>query len=185
MDRGEIDEREAISLMSACLVAGMDTTVNAISSAIWLLALNPDQWAALRADLSLAQNAFEETVRLESPVQNFFRGLTREVEFGGIRLRRGDRVMMLLGSANRDPRRWGEDADGFDITRDTTGHVGFGGGTHRCAGMFLARLEGAAILSSLARRVASIELAGEPVRRLNHTIRGLESLPIAVEPSRV
>ena len=180
VDRGEINEGEAISLMSAYLVAGMDTTVNAVSSAIWLFAQHPDQWATLRADHSLAQNAFEETIRLESPVQNFFRGLTREAEFGGIQLRQGDRVMMLLGSANRDPRRWGEDADAFDITRDTTGHVAFGGGTHRCAGMFLARMEGAALLSSLARRVESVELAGEPKRRLNHTIRGLESLPVSV-----
>ena len=184
VDRGEIHEGEAISLMSAYLVAGMDTTVNAVSSAIWLLAQHPDQWAALRADPSLAANAFEETIRLESPVQNFFRGLTGEAEFGGVRLRQGDRVMMLLGSANRDPRRWGEDADAFDITRDTVGHVGFGGGTHRCAGMFLARMEGAALLSSLARRIESVELAGEPKRRLNHVIRGLESLPVTVTPSR-
>ena len=180
VDRGEIHEGEAISLLSAYLVAGMDTTVNAASSAIWLLARHPEQWAALRADPSLAANALEETIRLESPVQNFFRGLTREAEFGGLRLQQGDRVMMLLGSANRDPRRWGEDADAFDITRDTVGHVGFGGGTHRCAGMFLARIEGAALLSSLARRVQTVELAGEPKRRLNHIIRGLESLPVTV-----
>jgi cytochrome P450 len=183
VDRGEIHEGEAISLMSAYLVAGMDTTVNAVSSAIWLFAKHPDQWAALRADPSLAPNAFEETIRLESPVQNFFRGLTGDAEFGGIRLQRGDRIMMLLGSANRDPRRWGEDADAFDITRDTVGHVGFGGGTHRCAGMFLARMEGAALLSSLARQAGSIQFAGEPTRRLNHVIRGLASLPVTVEPS--
>ena len=161
----------------------MDTTVNAVSSAIWPFARHPDQWVALRADPSLAQNAFEETVRLESPVQNFFRGLTGDTEFGGIQLQKGDRLMMLLGSANRDPRRWGESADAFEITRDTVGHVAFGGGTHRCAGMFLARMEGTALLSSMARRVESIELVGEPRRRLNHAIRGLESLPVTVKPS--
>jgi cytochrome P450 len=84
---------------------------------------------------------------------------------------------MFLASANRDPRRW-EDADRYDPTRRTGGHVGFGSGIHRCVGELLSRMEGEAVLTALARSVRRIELAGEPRIRLNNTIRGYDWLPL-------
>jgi cytochrome P450 len=91
----------------------------------------------------------------------------------------GRKVLMFLGAANRDPRRW-ERADEYDITRRNAGHVGFGTGIHGCVGAVLARLEGELVLSALARKVVSIEITGEPRRRYNNTLRGMASLPVTV-----
>ncbi len=89
----------------------------------------------------------------------------------------GEKVLVFLGAANRDPRRW-ERPDEYDIGRRAAGHVGFGSGIHACVGMALARLEGECVLAALARRAARIEITGEPRRRYNNTLRGLASLPV-------
>ena len=115
--------------------------------------------ARLRQDLTLARNAFEEAVRFESPVQTFFRTTTREVEIGGHAIGEGEKVLMFLGAANRDPRRW-DKPDSYDITRRTSGHVGYGSGIHMCVGQLVARLEGETMLAALARKVATIEITG-------------------------
>ena len=83
---------------------------------------------------------------------------------------------------NRDPRRW-ENADRYDITRRTSGHVGYGSGIHMCVGQLVARLEGEVMMAALARKVKSIEITGEVKRRYNNTLRGLESLPVSIEPA--
>ena len=138
--------------------------------------------ARLRGDPSLARNAFEEAIRYESPVQTFFRTTTREVELAGHRIGEGEKVLMFLGAANRDPRRW-ENPDSYDVTRRTSGHVGFGSGIHMCVGQLLARVEGEVMLAAIARKVASIEITGPVKRRYNNTLRGLESLPITISPA--
>ena len=176
-DSGEITHQEAPLLVRALLSAGVDTTVNGLGAALLALAQAPDQWAALHANPSLAKAAFEEAVRFESPVQTFFRTTGCEVELGGTSLPEGTKVLMFLAAANRDPRRW-DNPDRFDITRNASGHVGFGAGIHMCVGQVLARLEGEAMLSALARRVARLEMLGPPVRRYNNTLRGLRSLPL-------
>jgi hypothetical protein len=179
VDSGDITEAEAPLLVRSLLSAGIDTTVNGIAAAIWCLARFPDQWLRLRGDPSLARNAFEEAIRLESPVQTFFRTTAREAEIGGKRIGEGEKILMFLGAANRDPRRW-ENPDRYDITRRTSGHVGFGSGIHMCVGQLVARLEGETMLAALARKVAAIEITGEPKRRYNNTLRGLDSLPITM-----
>ena len=88
--------------------------------------------------------------------------------------------MTFLAAANRDPRRWA-DPDRFDVHRRTGGHVGFGHGIHRCVGEMLSKLEGETLFAALARRVRSIRFAGEPALRLNNTLRGFASLPLALE----
>ncbi|MDA0159067.1 cytochrome P450 [Solirubrobacter ginsenosidimutans] len=181
-DRGDISEPDAIQMMNAFIVAGMDTTVNSIGSAIWLLAERPDTWAALREDPSLVRSAYEEALRYESPVSFFCRGVTRPTEVGGVQLDAGDRVMLLFGAANRDERHYA-DADRFDVRRNPLDHVAFGGGIHGCAGQGLARIEGPAVLGALVRHVEFLELAGEPSRHLNNAVRGLERLPIATRTS--
>lgn len=181
-DTGEITPEEAPLLVRSLLSAGLDTTVNGIAAAVYCLARFPDEFARLRADPSLARNAFEEAVRFESPVQTFFRTTTREVELAGATIGEGEKVLMFLGSANRDPRRW-DDPERYDITRKTSGHVGFGSGVHMCVGQLVARLEGEVVLAALARKVAAIEIAGPLKRRFNNTLRGLESLPIQLTPA--
>ena len=182
VDTGDITAEEAPLLVRSLLSAGLDTTVNGLGAAVYAMARFPDEWARLRADPSLARNAFEEAVRLESPVQTFFRTTTRPVELGGYRIGEGEKVLMLLASANRDPRRW-SDPDRYDITRKTSGHVGFGGGIHMCVGQLVARLEGEVMLAAMARRVAAIEIDGPVVRRFNNTLRGLERLPVRFTPA--
>lgn len=180
VDTGEITAAEAPLLVRSLLSAGLDTTVYGIGAALYCLARFPDQWQRLRADPGLARNAFEEAVRFESPVQTFFRTTTRDVEIGGARIGEGEKVLMFLGAANRDPRRWDE-PDRYDITRRTSGHVGFGAGIHMCVGQLVARLEGEVLLEALARRIASIEISGPVRRRYNNTLRGLDSLPLTVK----
>ena len=118
----------------------------------------------------------------ESPVQTFFRTTTRPVEIGGIAIDEGEKVLMFLGAANRDPRHW-ERPDEYDIARRTIGHVGFGSGIHQCVGQLLARLEGECVLSALARKVSLIEITGLPRRRYNNTLRALASLPVTLRPA--
>ena len=180
-DTGELTPEETPIVARSLLTAGVDTTVSGIGAAVYCLARFPEQFDRLRADPGLARAAFEEAVRYESPVQTFFRTTTRPVEIGGIELGEGEKVLMFLGAANRDPRQW-QRPDDYDIGRKTIGHVGFGSGIHQCVGMLLARLEGECVLSSLARKVRSIAITGPARRRYNNTLRGLSSLPVRVDP---
>ena len=102
----------------------------------------------------------------------------------GVRLGAGEKVLLFLAAANRDPRRWTQ-PDRFDIQRKTLGHVGFGNGIHGRVGQAVARLEGEIVLTALARRVESIELAGEPRPLLNNTLRGWSSMPVSVRRVQV
>ncbi len=176
-DTGELTAEETPQVVRSVLTAGVDTTVSGIGAAVYCLARYPAQFERLRAEPALARAAFEEAVRYESPVQTFFRTTTREAEIGGETLPEGSKVLMFLGAANRDPRKW-ERPEEYDIHRRPIGHVGFGSGIHACVGMALARLEGECVLAALARRVARIEITGTPRRRYNNTLRGLSSLPV-------
>lgn len=181
-DTGELTEEEAPVVARSLLTAGVDTTVSGIGAAIYCLARFPQQFARLRADPTLARAAFEEAVRFETPVQTFFRTTTRPVEIGGVSVGEGEKVLMFLGAANRDPRHW-ERPDDYDIMRRVAGHVGFGSGIHQCVGQLLARLEGECVLSALARKASSIEITGPPRRRYNNTLRALASLPVTLRPA--
>ncbi|HEY1797043.1 MAG TPA: cytochrome P450 [Stellaceae bacterium] len=178
-DTGELTEEETPVVARSLLTAGVDTTVSGIGAAVYCLARFPGELQKLRADPSLARAAFEEAVRYETPVQTFLRTTTEDVELGGTAIAEGEKVLMFLGAANRDPRQW-ERPDDYDITRKTIGHVGFGSGIHQCVGQLLARLEGECILGALARKVGAIEITGPAKRRYNNTLRGLASLPVTV-----
>ena len=180
-DTGALTEEEAPIVARSLLTAGVDTTVSGLGAAVYCLAQFPEQFARLRAEPSLARAAFEEAVRYESPVQTFFRTTTRRADIGGISLDEGEKVLMFLGAANRDPRHW-ERPDDYDITRRTIGHVGFGSGIHQCVGQLLARLEGECVLSALARQVASIEITRPLRRRYTNPLRALASLPVTFQP---
>lgn len=178
-DEGEITEQEATHLVRPFLTAGVDTTVNGIGNAVLALATHPDEYRKLRERPALARNAFEEGLRYDSPVQTFFRTTSRDVEIGGEVIPAHRKVLLFMASANRDPLKW-DHPESFDVERSATGHVGFGAGIHACVGQMIARLEGELILGELARRVKTIELAGEPKRLLNNSLRGLTSMPVRV-----
>src|SRR3954463_10512212 len=167
-DAGDITHAEAPLLVRSLLSAGIDTTVNGLGAAVYCLARFPEQFARLRSDPTLARNAFEEAVRYESPVQTFFRTTTRAIEIGEHVIGEGEKVLMFLAAANRAPRRW-QTPDSYDITRRTSGHVGFGGGIPRCVGQLVARLEGEVLLTALARKVATLTISGPIERRYNNT----------------
>jgi hypothetical protein len=101
------------------------------------------------------------------------------VEVAGVRIGEGEKVLLFLAAANRDPRRW-PDPERFDITRRATGHVALGYGIHACVGAAFARLEGEVLLQALARRAGSLTPAGEPRRRLNNTLSGFAFLPLTL-----
>lgn len=181
-DAGDIPRSEASALMIDYLAPSLDTTISAISSALYLFATHPEQWQALRQDPSLVANAVNEVVRLESPLRAFSRKTVTDVELGGSLIPRDSRVLVVYASANRDEHEW-NDPDTFDITRDVNRHLGFGYGTHSCAGQGLARLESQAILRELVARVKHIKLTGEPIWAVNNIIHRYQRLPLELVPA--
>jgi 4-methoxybenzoate monooxygenase (O-demethylating) len=180
VDAGELSEDEAGMLVRSFLSAGIDTTVYGLGNALYCFAANPEQWTVLRENPNLIRGSFEEVLRFEAPVQTFFRTTTRDVEVGGVRIGDGEKVLLFLAAANRDPRRW-ERPDTFDVRRRAAGHMTFGTGIHGCVGQAVARLESEAIFGALAKRVVSFEMTGKPERRLNNTLRGFDTLPLRIK----
>ncbi|KQY59865.1 monooxygenase [Aeromicrobium sp. Root495] len=180
-DRGELDRSACPALMIDYLAPSLDTTISAISSALVLLARHPQQWDLLRADPSLVPNAVNEVVRLESPLRAFSRVATTSTKVGGQPVPAGSRVLVLYASANRDEREWDRPTE-LDVTRDASRQLGFGYGTHGCAGQGLARLETQSLLTALLRRVERLELTGDPVPAMNNIIKGWSSVPLRLVP---
>lgn len=176
-DRGDITPAQAPLIVRSLLTAGVDTTVHGLGAVLHGLATHPDAWATLRARPERARVAFDEAVRWQSPVQTFFRTAEVDTPIGGTVVPADRKILMFLGAANRDPRHW-TDPDRFDLDRDPSGHVGYGMGIHQCVGQHVARLEGAALLTALARRVERIEPAAAPTRHHNNTMRAFASLPL-------
>ncbi len=180
-DAGEISHTEAPMLVRSFLSAGVDTTVSGIGNALLCLAQHPGEYAKLHASPALARHVFEESLRYESAVQIFFRTASADTELAGVAIPAGSKILTLLGGANRDPRQWPE-PEQFKAERRPAAHVAFGSGIHACVGQVLARLEGELVLSTLAKRVKRMRIAGEPVRRLNNSLRALSSLPLELTP---
>ncbi len=181
--RGELEPAQVPPLLVDYLGPSLDTTISAIGNAVWLLASHPVQWAALKADPELIPNAFNEVVRLESPIRAFTRVASADLQLGGCEIPAGARLAVLYGSANRDETVF-EEADQFVVSRpNAVAHLGFGHGTHGCAGQGLARLEGQAVLSALVDQVDALEL-GQPERGVNNLINAWASLPVTVQRGR-
>jgi cytochrome P450 len=182
VERGDISPAQCPMAVIDYLGPSLDTTISGLGNAIWLFSSYPEQWARLREEPSRVKQAFDEVLRLESPISGFTRVATREVQIGGVTLPAGARVLVSFASANRDERHW-KDPERFDIERSTASHVAFGFGEHACAGMGLARMEASELLTALAARVERLEPAGPPVRKLNNLIRSFTSLPTRIIPS--
>ena len=170
-ERGEITQEEAVTMMIGYANAGLDTTINAVAATLWLFAINPDQWQAVREDRKLVPSAFLEGVRMESPAQFFSRVTTRDVEIEGITIPKGARVLHSYGSANRDERHY-PDPDRFDARRNPADTMAFDNGVHTCPGRTLASMEGHALFNALAERVKTIELIEAPKWVPNSITRG-------------
>lgn len=183
VDEGRLDAAGCPKLLVDYLAPSIDTTLSAIASALYLFAQHPDQWQALREDRGLLSNAINEVVRLESPLRAFGRQLAEDTSLAGTDLRAGSRVLVMYASANRDESAWDDPAT-FDITREASHQLGFGHGTHGCAGQGLARLEIRSVLGHLLDRVELIRLTGEPTWAVNNIIHRLEHLPLELIPAR-
>ncbi len=176
-DAGVLDHSACPALMIDYIAPSLDTTISAISNALYLLGTHPEQWRLLKDDPDLIPAAVNEIVRYESPLRAFARRVRQDGEIAGTTLPAGSRVLVLYASANRDEDAWDDPAT-FDIRRDAGRHVGFGNGAHACAGQGLARLETVAILRALVERVDRIEVTGRPVWAVNNIIRRHSHLPI-------
>ncbi|HEX3899412.1 MAG TPA: cytochrome P450 [Mycobacteriales bacterium] len=182
-EKGEIRKltrQEVLTYVSVVAGAGNETTTRLIGWMGSLLAQNPDQRAAIVADLSLVPNAVEETVRYQPPGPHVARYVARDVEIHGQTVREGSVMLFLLGSANRDDRVY-PDGDTFNIHRPLSQHLGFGYSVHYCMGAALARLEGTVALEEILKRFPTWEVDWDGAKLgTTSTVRGWESLPIVV-----
>ncbi len=178
-DEGQITEAEAKLLIQVLLSAAADTTVMTLATAIRAFSLFPDQYRLLRGEPSLAKDAFEESLRWDSPSRMAGRIATRDVEIDGYLVPKGERCGLLFAAANRDPRKWSE-ADRFDIRRDNRGHVGWGYGLHACVGRVLAVLEADALLGACIRHIERFEPAGELTPWMTAIGHGPAKLPVKI-----
>ncbi|GAB4393426.1 MAG: cytochrome P450 [Kiloniellaceae bacterium] len=162
------------------LWAGHETTKNLIGNGTLCLLRNPGEFTRLAANPGLLGSAVEEFLRYESPIQKIGRWTRRSVELGGNVIPAGSYVVSVFGAANRDPDQF-PDPDRLDVGRHDGGNLAFGKGIHHCLGYGLAKLEAQVAFEALLQRVSAIELdAPAPRWQRNASIRGLESLPVAV-----
>jgi cholest-4-en-3-one 26-monooxygenase len=159
------------------IVAGNETTRNALSGGIQALCENPDQLEQLRRDPALLPGAIEEILRWVSPVMQFRRTATRDTTLGSREIRKGDKVVLYYGAANRDPDVF-ENPETFDVARTPNPHLAFGVGPHFCMGSHIARLEMRVTLEEFLRRFPRFELAGPPERQESNFISGIKRLPL-------
>jgi cytochrome P450 len=163
-EEGErLSPAELITQAVGLLIAGFETTIGLIGNGAIALARNPGETAKLRARPALVPNAVEECLRYDGPIAITSRVLHEEAEFGGERFAPDTEVWAMLWAANRDPERFA-DPDRFDVERaNAREHLAFGGGTHHCLGMHLARMEAQEALGALAARARTLELACDEI----------------------
>ena len=174
-----VPQFELFSLYFLIMVAGHDTTRNAISSGLLAFLNHPEQLRKLQRDPALVATAADEIVRWTTPVNHFSRTATRDTELGGKRIREGDSVGLFYASANRDEDVF-EDPFAFRIDRRPNPHLGFGTGEHFCLGAHLARMDLRVFWRQFAERVEAVELAGEPELLAASFVAGPKRLPIRI-----
>ena len=172
-----ISDMDTLSYYAIVASAGHDTTSAGIAGGLLALIQNPDQLARLKADPSLMGTAVEEIIRWVVPVKEFMRTAQADTEIRGVKIKKGDAVLLSYVSANRDEDVF-ENPNKFDVGRDPNKHLSFGYGVHFCLGASLARMEINSFLSELIPRLDSIELAGDPELISTLFVGGLKRLPI-------
>jgi cytochrome P450 len=168
---------EVLGFAGVLTFAGTETTTNLIGNAVRVLAENEAVRARVLADPELVPQLLEETLRWDSPVQYLFRRATAPTEVAGAPIEQNAFVCALIGSANRDPERWGEDAEAFDLDRAASGHLAFGFGAHFCLGAALARLEADCALRCLLPLLERSQFAGHELAPIDSVqFRGISRL---------
>ena len=173
-----LSDREVVQFVALLLVAGNETTTNLIGNAVKALLRHPDQLARVAADPALVPRVIEETLRWDAPIQLVFRRSNQDAEIAGRVIPKGVIVAALIGSANRDERRF-PDPDRFDLDRDSQGHIAFGFGKHFCLGASLARLEARVALEALVPRLTQVRLHAEPELVDSFLVRGPRRLEVS------
>ena len=174
-----IDEEELNNQCVPLMLAGHETTRNLVGTAVLTLLKRPEALRRLRQEPALVRSATEEALRFESPIRTISRVFAEDGEFAGVPVKKGQRVMTMLGAANRDPRQF-EHPEEFDMDRKNNVHIAFGAGAHACMGAHLARLEAQTAIGAVVQRFPDLRLAGEPEWMSHFMFHGLQSLPVAV-----
>ncbi|MET0191364.1 MAG: cytochrome P450 [Pseudonocardia sediminis] len=173
----KLSDDELVAMCALLLFAGHETTTNSIANATLALLRNPDALAALRADPSLLNPAVEELLRYDGPIKVINRWVVAETELAGRTISPGERVHLVLASANRDPEKF-TDPDTLDLTRSPNPHVAFGKGIHACIGAQLARMETRIAVGRIVERLPGLALAQEPVWKDALASRSMETLVV-------
>lgn len=184
VDGARLTDEEIVSFFELLLLAGTETTTNLIANTMLCFFDHPAEYARVRQDLALLPAAMEEVLRFRSPVQMVFRVASRNLTVGGRTILGGDLVLVMIGSANRDPLHFPR-AGQFDITRTGVSHVGFGHGAHYCVGAALGRLEGRVAVAALLERLPDLHRAdrGAWAPRTGINVHGPRSLPVRFNPA--
>ena len=183
IDGEALSERDLDNMFALLVVAGNETTRQAIALGVLALAQQPDEYARLRDDRSLIPSAVEELLRFASPVWFFRRTATSATALRGVEISAGDKVVVWFAAANRDADHYPE-PHRLDVARNPTDHLTFGrGGPHFCLGAHLAKLEVRVFLEEFVDRVAGLEIVGEVSRVRSNFVNGLKRLPIRVGPA--
>lgn len=190
LDGAPLNDQQVLGIISHLIVASSGTTQDLISNIVWLLAEHPEERAKLIMNRGAIPGAIDESLRYEAVIQNVTRITTRDVEFYGVTVPAGSTVVNLLGSANRDERKWG-DPDRFNVLRNPegvlpnptgmyAGQLSFADGIHMCLGRPIARMEAQFVIEELLDQMPNYHLTEPPKRAVSHVARGFESVHIAV-----
>ncbi len=177
-ERGDLTEDDVIATCVLLVFGGHETTMNLIANGVLALMRYPEDWERLRQEPALVSSAVEELLRFDGSVKATVRWAREDVDVGGRTLRKGDRALVVLSAANRDPEQF-DDPDRLELTRDPNPHVAFAHGIHVCLGAPLARMEAQEAFSGLTQRLPCPTLETEDLEYYPTVVhRALKSLPV-------
>lgn len=181
----KLSEEEIISVCMLLFFTGEETTVNLIGNGMLALLRHPQQMQQIKTQPMLIQSAVEEILRYDSPIQITTRVATEDVDLDGVTIRVGEKVVVVLGAANRDPAQF-PDPDRFDITRVNNSHLAFADGIHYCLGAVLTRIEAEIAINALVQQLPDLKLSPDRLEWRNKVaFRSLKALPITFNPTNV
>jgi cytochrome P450 len=179
IDGEKLSDKDIIAFLYLMIIAGNETTTKLLANAVYWLQKHPAVRKEVRENHALVPRWVEETLRYDNSTQLMARSVTDDFVYQGHALKRGQKVLLLIGSANRDERVF-PNPDAFDIHRDTSQHLSFGRGTHFCLGAALARLEAHVALEEVLRRIPDYEIDEARLVRVHSTnVRGFAEMAMS------